>query len=211
MFDLDGTIARRDTLVPFVFGFLWRRPWRFARLAIAVPALLGFALGLTGRGELKATLIRAAFGGLGREELAAWAGVYVPRVVATGLFKDALAAIDAHRANGDALALMSASPDLYVPILGEQLGFATTVCTGITWRGETLEGRLATPNRRGEEKTHCLALLREAYPGLAVIAYGNSESDLDHMRHCEEAVYVNGGAAIRRNPLAQGMRYVDWV
>ncbi len=28
VFDLDGTITRRDTLVPYVFGFLRRAPWR---------------------------------------------------------------------------------------------------------------------------------------------------------------------------------------
>lgn len=211
IFDLDGTISRSDTFVPFLIGFLLRRPWRLPRLLLAVPAVLGFPLGLTGRGELKAALIRAGFGGLSRSELAAWAGDYVPRVVANGLFEDALAAIEAHRANGDALVLMSASPDLYVPLVGRHLGFEATVCTEVTWQGATLEGRLATPNRRGEEKTRCLALLRAAHPGLAAIAYGNSESDLDHMRRCEEGVYVNGGAALRRNPLAQGLRHVDWV
>jgi phosphatidylglycerophosphatase C len=211
IFDLDGTISRHDTFMPFLLGFLLRHPWRLPRLLLALPAVLGFPLGVVGRGPLKAALIRAGFGDLSRSQISDWAERYVPRVIATGLFAQALAAIDAHRRDGDALVLMSASPDLYVPLLGRRLGFDRTVCTEITWNGERLEGRLATPNRRGEEKTRCLEKLRADYPALDVIAYGNSESDLDHLRRCDEGVYVNGGPALRRNPLAQGLRHVDWA
>lgn len=211
IFDLDGTISRHDTFVPFVFGFLLRRPWRLPRLLLALPAALGYPLGLVDRGGLKAAMIRAGFGGLTRAELADWAERYVPRVIATGLHAQALAAIEAHRRSGDALVLMSASPDLYVPLLGRRLGFASTVCTEVAWDGDRLAGTLASPNRRGEEKTRCLEILRATHPGLAVIAYGNSESDLDHLRRCDEGVYVNGGAALRGSPLAQGLRHVDWA
>ena len=40
LFDLDGTISRRDTFVPYVIGLLLRRPWRLPRLVLAVPAVL---------------------------------------------------------------------------------------------------------------------------------------------------------------------------
>jgi phosphoserine phosphatase len=40
--------------------------------------------------------------------------------------------------------------------------------------------------------------LREQYQGLAIIAYGNSASDLDHMRQAERALLVNGNDAARR-------------
>ena len=211
IFDLDGTISRHDTFTRFLAGFLLRNPWRLPRMLFALPAALGFVLGLVGRGGLKAALIRAGFGGLSRSRIAAWAERYVPRVIASGVFGQALAAIEAHRRDGDALVLLSASPDLYVPLLGRQLGFDSTVCTEVTWDGERLVGRLATPNRRGEEKTRCLEKLRALHPGLGVIAYANSRSDLDHLRHCDEGVYVNGSPSLRRSPLAQGLRHVHWV
>ena len=77
----------------------------------------------------------------------------------------ALAALEAHRAAGDHLVLLSASPDLYVPLIGRLLGFERTLCTELRWRGDRLDGALRTPNRRGEEKLRCLEALRPQYPG----------------------------------------------
>ena len=45
--------------------------------------------------------------------------------------RDALAALQVHRAAGDHLVLLSASPDLYVPLIGRLLGFERTLCTEI--------------------------------------------------------------------------------
>jgi len=109
----------------------------------------------------------------------------------------ALAVLEEHRAAGDHLVLLSASPDLYVPRIGQALGFELTLCTEIAWRGERLLGSLKTPNRRGAEKSRCLAWLRGRYPGIPVIAYGNSASDLDHMRQADRALLVNGSAGAR--------------
>lgn len=109
----------------------------------------------------------------------------------------ALAVLEAHRAAGDHLVLLSASPDLYVPRIGRALGFERTLCTEVRWQGDRLVGTLSTPNRHGEEKTRCLAWLRSQYPGLPIVAYGNSSSDLDHMRRADQALLVNGNAAAR--------------
>lgn len=210
VFDLDGTITRHDSFVPYLLGFLIRRPWRVPRLLLAVPACLGFFLQLVGRGPLKSALIQAAFGGVTRAELQRWNQHYIPRLLADGLFAQALQAIAAHRAAGDTLILMSASPDLYVPEIGRRLGFAQTICTGVRWQGDRLEGHLTTENRRGDEKTRCLEALCRAHPGMPVTAYGNSGSDLPHMARAEQAVLVNGSPSSRRHAADIGVQSVDW-
>jgi phosphatidylglycerophosphatase C len=107
--------------------------------------------------------------------------------------------------------LLSASPDLYVPQIGQSLGFERTVCTELVWRAGRLEGTLRSANRRGAEKLRCLAGLRSQFPGLPIIAYGNSASDLDHMREADQALLVNGNSAARA--LAQRFRIPtsDWT
>src|SRR6202042_1225072 len=121
--------------------------------------------------------------GVPRSVIEGWSEHFVARLKPDRRFRPVgLAVLEAHRAAGDRLVLMSASPDLYVPKIGQLLGFERIVCTEIEWQGERLDGRLASPNRRGEEKARCLESLRGEYPGLPVIAYGNSSSDLDHMR-----------------------------
>jgi hypothetical protein len=52
-FDLDGTVARHDTLLPYVARYLLPRPWRWWRLAGVLAPLLGFVLGRGDRGALK--------------------------------------------------------------------------------------------------------------------------------------------------------------
>jgi len=108
-----------------------------------------------------------------------------------------LAMLEAHREAGDHLVLLSASPDLYVPRIGRALGFERTLCTEVEWQGDRLAGMLKTANRRGAEKLRCLTWLRTQYPDLPIVAYGNSASDLDHMRHADRALLVNANAAAR--------------
>lgn len=211
VFDLDGTITRRDTLAPYAFGFLVRKqPWRLPALLLVLPALLGYAVGLVGRGGLKSAFIRAALGGCRRKSLERWTAAFVERLVSHGLFPQAVEAVEAHVRAGDHLVLLSASTDLYVPAIAHALGFREVICTGVRWKGERLRGTLTTPNRRGEEKARCVAALRERYPGIQTVAYGNAASDLDHLKLVERGVLVNGSPAARREAVRQGVACVDW-
>jgi phosphatidylglycerophosphatase C len=198
LFDLDGTLTWRDTLLPFLLGFMRRRPYRALGLW-RLPLALASYWQDRDRGALKSSVIRMLMRGEKRSVLDAWARTFVASLKLRQQFRPVgLAVVEAHRAAGDHLVLLSASPDLYVPLIGQLLGFERTLCTEIVWQGERLDGRLKTPNRRGEEKLRCLAWLREQYPGLEVIAYGNSASDLDHLRQADRALLVNGDGAARR-------------
>ncbi len=210
VFDLDGTITRHDTLVPYVIGFLARRPWRLLRLVRVIPALILFALRRADHGKVKEAFIRATLRGHTRAELEAWTERFVPALLDRGVFADALETIAAHRRDGDVLVLMSASPDLYVPEIARRLGFAETICTGVQWDGEHLVGKLTTENRRGAEKARCFEALRQRYPGLATVAYANGPSDLDHLVLADQAVLVNGLAPTRLLAERAGIRCATW-
>jgi phosphatidylglycerophosphatase C len=198
LFDLDGTLTWHDTLLPFLLGFVRRRPHRAFGLWQLPPAVFRYWQDRD-RGALKSSVIRMLMRGEKRSVLDAWAKIFVAELKRKNRFRPlALAVVEAHRAAGDHLVLLSASPDLYVPLIGQLLGFERTLCTEIEWQGDTLDGRLKTPNRRGEEKLRCLAWLREQYPESPVIAYGNAASDLDHLRHADRALLVNAGSAARR-------------
>lgn len=210
IFDLDGTITRHDSLVPYVLRFLGRNPWRLPRLLGALPAVLRYLFDRD-RGALKSGLIRSALGGVSRQRLREWNAMFIPALLERGTFANARERIERHRAAGDRLVLMSASPDLYVPEIGQALGFVETICTRLRWKGDRLDGRLASANRRGEEKSRCLAELRSRHPGLEVSAYGNSASDIDHLARVEHGVLVNGSAAARREAASHGIRCEDWA
>ena len=153
LFDLDGTLTFHDTLMPFLGGYLLRHPLRMLRLWQLAPALAEYARGRD-RGRLKSRVIRAVMGGEPRAVIDAWARTYVEGLRPKRKFRAAaLAALEAHRAAGDHLVLLSASPDLYVPYVGNSLRFELTLCTEVLWLGDRLDGGLKTENRRGEGKT----------------------------------------------------------
>jgi phosphatidylglycerophosphatase C len=211
VFDLDGTLTRRDTLLPYLSGYARRHPrglWRLWRLPFS---LARFTLGLSDRGRLKASVIRQVMRGASRRDVAAWTEEFcrlrLPRLLNPG----ALAAIARHRAAGDRLVLLSASVDLYVPAIGHALGFDETVCTGISWAGDLLEGRLTTANRRGAEKRRCVGELRRRHPGARIAAYGNAASDFEHLLAVDEPLLANAAPATRRRAAALGIACSDWT
>jgi phosphatidylglycerophosphatase C len=212
VFDLDGTLTWRDTLMPFLIGYLRRRPSRWFRLWRLLPAVFGFMVGGRDRGLLKSRVIRAVMGGETRAHIDSWAEVFVGDLMPQHRLRPAaLAVLAAHREAGDRLVLLSASPDLYVPRIGRALGFERSLCTELQWRGERLDGTLNTPNRRGAEKLRCLERLRAEYPGLPVVAYGNSATDLLHMKGADRALLVNATAAARRAATQCGIPSSEWT
>lgn len=208
VFDLDGTVTRYDTLGPYLLGFLWRHPWRAPRLLATLPALFAYAR-RGDRGALKGEIIHALLGGASYEQIRAWTERFVPQLLRRGLFAEALAAMAERRARGEQLLLMSASTDLYVPRIAEALGFDLVHCTEVLWQADgRLDGRLAGPNCRDEEKRRVLAALIAQENPPHVVAYGNSDADLPHMRLAQEAYLVNGPAL--KADEAPHIRAVRW-
>jgi phosphatidylglycerophosphatase C len=173
--------------------------------------VLGYALGGRDRGLLKSRAIRAVMAGDSRTRIDGWAERFVAELRPRGAFRaSGLAVLEAHRSAGDRLVLLSAGPDLYVPLIGRLLGFERTVCTEIRWDGDRLDGALRTPNRWGAEKVRCLEQLREDYAHATVTAYGNSSSDIPHLALVERALLVNGNAAARRDAARAGIPTGEW-
>ena len=212
LFDLDGTLTWGDTFVLFLTSYLRRHPWRVLGSWRLPFALFSFVARDRDRGLLKSRIIRMLMGGATRDAVDACAISFVDTLGPRRRFRPAaLAAIEAHRAAGDHLVLLSASPDLYVPRIGRSLGFELTLCTEIEWRGDRLDGGLKTPNRHGVEKLRCLIGLRQRYPELPIVAYGNSASDLDHMRHADRALLVNGNAGARAHAAQWKIPSANWT
>jgi phosphatidylglycerophosphatase C len=210
VFDLDGTISRYDTLLAYLTGFLRHNWTRWPRLLGSAPALLGFVTGIVDRGQLKAALMRAVLGGCTRGVVDTWTARYVTLLLDRGVFADALTAIAMHRGRADTLVLMSASPDLYVPEIARRLGFIETICTGVRWRGEHLDGGLSTANCQGPEKARRFVELRSRHPQELSVAYGNSASDFDHLKLADEAWLVNASAELRRAGERAKFHCVTW-
>jgi phosphatidylglycerophosphatase C len=210
IFDLDGTITHRDTLFPLVLRQLAKRPLQLLRLLLLLPAVVRFVFDRD-RAALKQSLLRATLRGISRAELDAASRHFVTDTIAHRCFADALAAVRRHREQGHYLVLMSASVDFYVPEFGRQLGFDQVISTGVAWQGDRLDGTLTTPNRRGEEKAVQFRALVAERNDTHTFAYGNSDSDLPHLKLARHGLLVNGSSGARREAIALGVPTADWT
>lgn len=176
-FDLDGTITRRETLMPFLARAVGRERALRALLASSLPLARAAALGGPHRDRAKAAFLRGVLAGVPRAALADAAESYADHVVGHGLRPDIRARVDWHRSEGHELVLVSASPELYVAPIGHRLGFDEVLATRLEVDADDrLTGRLVGANCRGPEKVMRLREWRGEALAVAY-AYGDSEGD----------------------------------
>ena len=190
IFDLDETLAERDTLIALVAAALRARPWRAAAVALALP-VVALRLGVLRRhGAAKQLLLRAALGGLpvGRLERLA-------RAVARDapLNGQVVAALEAHRAAGAQVWIASAQVAPVVRAFAERFAADGWVGTALEQRDGAVTGRLGGPNHRGAAKVWALDRALPADWRERSIAYSDSEADRPLMDSAARAVWVAGG------------------
>lgn len=210
VFDLDHTLASRDTFVWYLGGFLLLHPLRLFRCVTLPVAVARFIGGLIDNRCLKEVFISSILGGVKRSELEAWTRVFLNLLVPRGLLRDGLRVVEVHRRAGHHLVLLTASPDCYVDQLGVRLGFHEVICTRLQWREARVSGRIEGQNMRGEEKAKELIALKERYKGCRVVAYADSPSDMPMLELADSGVLVNANASTRTVARAKGLTLQKW-
>ena len=185
VFDFDGTLTRRDTLLPFL-----RRTRGGPRTA---TALLATSLLLArDRDAAKEGLLQRVLAGAEVDELQSAARVFADVVIGRGLRSSMLERVQSHKADGHELVIVTASPELYVRPIGERLGFDAVLGTRLETDGNgRLTGRLQGRNCRGPEKVERL----RAWLGsdAELYAYGDSSGDRALWEFADHAYRVRRG------------------
>lgn len=212
IFDLDGTITRRDTYAAYLLGYLRRHPLAWRRLLPSLALFLARPAARAGSGALKAAALGAVFAGADQARIEAWNDIFVPWCLRRLLRAGAVAQIAAHRQAGHRLLLATASLDLYVCRLARELGFDETVCTRAAWTAEQrITGALDGGNLKGEAK---LAAVRRIVPdgpdAPFVIAYSDHHADLPLLRWADRAVAVCPTARLAAVAAVEGFAVERW-
>ena len=188
-FDFDGTLTKRDSLLPFLVAVRGPAAVGLAAARLA-PRLAMMAAGRADRDTTKEALVTHLLAGYPAADLRA-AGVRYADRLATRLRPDVVARVDRHRDAGHELVLVSASPSVYLDPLGAQLGFAAVLATRLEVGPDgNLTGRLAGGNCRGPEKVARLrSWLGDRSPA-EIWAYGDSAGDDDLLAFADHAERV---------------------
>ena len=194
-FDFDGTLTRRDTLVPFLARLYG--PARVVAHGAAVGPPWRRAPGVHRRDEMKAQLLRRLTAGDDPGRVAEAGEAYAAELEAA-LLPHMVERIEAHRAAGHELVAVSASMSAYLdPLLGERLGFDAVMAVGLLVGDDgRLSGEMLGPNVRGPHKEvvlrRWLAETATREGELELWAYGNSSGDAELLAMAQHATKVDG-------------------
>lgn len=191
VFDFDGTLTRRDTMIPFLVSAAGGR-------AVAT-ALTGVIITASRRGrrpqrdELKAAAL-ALLAGRTVEEIAKQVELYAARVEASGMRADTVSRLRWHAAQGHRVVVVSASLELYVGPVAARLAPSSPIEV-LGTRLEAIDGRytgrIAGRNCRGAEK---VGRLRELGVDVGVQwAYGDSRGDAEMLAYAEHPLRIGRG------------------
>jgi HAD superfamily hydrolase (TIGR01490 family) len=219
VFDLDGTITRGDTLLPFLRFFGGTRSFLLGAVR-ALPALAGFALGLVSRHAAKEAVLRAFLGGIDGMELQRRGESFARERLPGMVRREAQERLDWHKARGHRCVLLTASPSVYVEPWARAVGFDDVLATQLQYdeRGR-FTGRFDGANCRGEEKLRRLEAQFGDLAALKTFGYGDSPADRAFLERCTEGIYkpfAGSAPAMRAAPnsaldLLRLMRPHQWI
>ena len=191
-FDFDGTLTRRDTLVPFLSTVAGRGPVA-AALAAQAPRLVYAATGRGDRDGAKVRVLRRLLAGRAYAEVAAAGRTFGAELVRSGISAEARDRLAWHRCQGHDVAIVSASLDVYLLEVADRLGVAHVLCSTLEVddRGRCT-GLLRGRNCRGAEKVARLRPLLEG-EDTELWAYGNSGGDEEMLALAQHPVRVRRG------------------
>lgn len=211
-FDFDGTLSRRDTLVPFLAKVAGRA--RFVQVCTQL-GLLGARrrVDVRDRDELKVEMVRRLFRGRSETELRRQGEWYARDLLANELNPEVLRRVEQHRTAGHEVLFVSASLVYYLDPLARELDLQGVIAVEPAVDGDTLTGELTHPNVRAEQKALRLRdWLGEPPEGplqhTELWAYGNSSGDHALLELADHAYWLGRPSKVPTDcsimqPLAQ--------
>lgn len=195
VFDFDGTLTRRDTLVPFLIQACGRRAVGAALTRLAPGAArgrIGRGIGdLHHRDASKVALLRTLMTGRSSDWLAETGRTYA-RDLGGRLRTEMVPHLAWHRDQGHETVIVSASLLAYLEPFAIGDGFDHVIAVAMEAEAGRLTGELAAPNVRGPEKARRLEQwLGDDLGDATLWAYGNSGGDAELLAMADVGHWVN--------------------
>jgi HAD superfamily hydrolase (TIGR01490 family) len=188
-FDFDGTLTRRETLLPFLLHTLGAAA--VARHALVLlPTLVGYALHLIRNDVAKERVFVRCLAGMHMDELQQEAERFAAYVLPGLLRHEAMQRLEWHKQQGHRCVVISASLELYVRLWAIKAGFDDVIATRLeTQEDGRITGKLSGANCFGIEKVRRLEALLGAREGYTLYAYGDSRGDRELLSYADYPYY----------------------
>lgn len=206
LFDFDGALTRRDSLLPFLRDSLGALALARA-LTASSPWLAGRALGLTCNDDARERLLGAALGGRHIDELHAQGAAFARDGVPRLLREPMMAEVRRRRDEGRLCILVGASLDLYLEPWGDSQGFDHVICSRLALDADSrATGALAGGICRGREKVRRIYAWLSAQGAIGrggighCVAYARFAADAPMLDMADEAFWVDTAGSPKAAP-----------
>jgi phosphatidylglycerophosphatase C len=176
VFDFDGTLTQRDTLLPFLKTVVGR--WAFWwGLVVMSPILAAYALKFIPNWWAKEALLTYFLSGKEETKFYQFAQQFALEKIPTLLRPEALQRLQWHQAQGHQIVLVSASLEAYLLPWAEKMGFDVVAGTQLAVEDNRLTGCILGKNCYGLEKVERLRAVLGELSQYTLYAYGDSQGD----------------------------------
>ena len=207
-FDFDGTVSKRDTLVPFIAKVAGIPRSAVAASAAAWSVVRGH-LDWRDRDDVKAHMIERLLAGRVERDLVRAGGEYATGLVDNGLRDDVVEQVRRHVAAGHETLFVSASLVYYLDPLARWFDLAGVIAVEPEAVDGVLTGRMVHPNVRAEQKAIRLrewlgAPAEGPLSGVELWTYGNTSGDHELLDLADHAFWL--GKPAKRPACAEQFR-----
>jgi phosphatidylglycerophosphatase C len=191
IFDLDGTLTKSDTYLPYLVGFLKRNPKRWLKATILPFAAVMFYLKIHDNQWLKTIFLKVVLGGETKANIIAWNKIFLDKLFTEGLREDIVTILKKRQNAGDIILLSTASLDIYVPDIQNWFSINHLICTNTLWKDDCLTGELDGNNCYGLEKlTRVKSYMKKHNIFGEISVYSDHASDWPIMNYADKAYAV---------------------
>jgi len=192
-FDFDGTITRKDTLIPFVIYVVgWLK--FVAKLPLSFMVLLLYAMKVFDNEKAKEFFLTIMLKGLSREYIERKAHKFALKRLDGYIKADIYSKLEYHLEHGHQIILVSANLGIYLRYWANKHKLTDVIATELDFCNDIATGKLATRNCYGRHKVsrirHYLHLHKADF--IYSYGYGNSHGDYALLSYVNEGYWVSG-------------------
>lgn len=192
-FDFDGTLTRRDSLLPFL-RLVSGTPMFVAKMAYLSPVLAAYATKIMRNDVAKEIVLTHFLRGMQPDVLRNCGRAFAHSVLPGQERPEGIERLRWHKAQGHSCVLVSASLDVYLEPWARKAGFDDWITSSLALDEEgRVSGRLEGGNCFGEEKVRRIKAWLGNKHCVALYAYGDSRGDLPMLNFADKGYLWSGG------------------
>ncbi len=187
LFDFDGTITTKDTLLEFIKFYKGTVPF-YKGLLLLSPMLVLFKLKFIRNWRAKEIMLSFFFSGTPVEDFDAKCVLFAEKIIPSLIRPNALRHLKEHQQNGDKVVIVSASTENWIKPWANSLG-VDLIGTLLEVTDGKITGKIKGRNCYGAEK---VVRVKEYLKGETydhIYAYGDSSGDNELLKYATHPHY----------------------